>query len=476
MQREASLLVFLLLTGCSDPAAPTRLPSTAERLAPPESPPAHDLGVARVVMPTADAEALYRTALRAHHLGDHTASLEGFTAALEASPGYAMARFHQACALTRLGRDEEAEALLTQLFEEDLPTFAHRFLNDEDLATLRDGASGVRLRAHLEALLPRMQAIWARGALAYVHAPYPEEPGGRSVLGLSMGVIDPVTNRFVAIAPRANDALGMQLDREANVAFVLHGRVRQGTFWSTYFVPEEVEVFDLSRPFDRVLQVSVLALMDGAHELPSITVQATREHVDIGLDHIDRAPRGESSVRFRITSAGREVLAQPFTPSTGTLWIRSDQGSVERVAPPSSQGLRFENGALIRDAEGTRPGVRITLGARHQSPRLELSPDGTRVFVRSESVRCSNAGRGLVYRSAFDLVNLASERVTPIETGQDDLLFEGRFAADGTFYFQAGEALRRYAPQADQPALDVPANVVLTTHLMAWKVPINCAL
>jgi hypothetical protein len=409
-------------------------------------------------------------------MGDFAESLEGFTQAIHLSPGYAMARFNQACAHARLGHDDEAEALLMHLFEEDLPTFAYRFTEDEDLATLRDGAHGVRLRAQIETLLPRMQAAWSRGALAYVHAPYPTEPGARSVLGLTMGVIDPVTNRFIPIAPHANDALGMQIDREANVAFVLHGRVRQGTFWSAYFVPEEVDVFDLSRPFERLLNVSLMALITGTHELPSITVQATRAHVDVSLDHIDLAPRDEASTRFRITPQAREPLSEPLSPSEGTLWVRSDQGMIERTAPPPGAGLRFERGMLIADARGSRPEVRVSLGERHREPRLLLSPEGTRAFVRSETVRCSDALVGTVYRSAFDLVELSTGNVTHIETGADDMLFEGRFAADGTFYFQAGESVRRYAPASSEGVSDVPANLVLTTPHMAWKVPLNCEI
>lgn len=428
------------------------------------------------VMPSAEAEALNRTALRAHHLGEYAAALEGFTQALTASPGYAMARFNQVCALARLGRTEEAEVLLMTLLEEDLPSFAHRYLEDEDLATLREGAHGVRLRAHIEALVPVMQEAWSRGALAYVHAPYPTEPGGRSVLGLSMGVIDPQTNRFVSMVPRANNALGMQMDRAAGVAFVLHGRVRQGTFWSAYFVPEEVEVFDLARPFERVFQASLTALVDGGPELPSITLVAARDHVDVQLDSIDLDSGSEGTARFRVTETGRAPLTTFVPPGDGTLWIRSDRPHLDRASPPSSAALRFEQGTLIRVADATHPEVRVSLGARHTDPRLLLSPDGARAFVRTETVRCSYTRQSTGFRTAFDLIELATGTITHLETGEQDVLFEGRFAGDGTFYFQAGEVVRRYAPGSTEPLLDVPANVVLTTTLMAWQARLNCEI
>ena len=437
---------------------------------------ASDIGVRAFVMPSAEAEAHNRTALRAHHLGDYAASLAGFTEALVASPGYAMARFNQACALARLGRTDEAEALMMTLLAEDLPTFAQRFLDDDDLSSLREGQHNVRLRAAIEQLLPVMQQAWSRGALAYVHAPFASEPGGRAVLGLSMGVIDPQTNRFVSIVPRASNALGMQIDRSAGVAFVLHGRVRQGTFWSAYFVPEEVEVFDLARPFERVFQASLMALVGGGPELPAITLVAGRDHVDVRLDSIDLDSGSEGTERFRVTETGRAPLTTFAPPSEGTLWVRSDRPNLPRDAPPSSASLRFEEGTLIRLAEGTHPEVRVSLGARHTAPRLLLSPDGARAFVRTETVRCVYRREQTGFRTAFDLVDLTTGTVTHLETGEQDALFEGRFAGDGTFYFQAGEVARRYAPGSTEAMFDVPENVVLTTTLMAWQTRLNCEI
>ncbi len=87
--------------------------------------------------PTPGAQRANARALEAHGRGDYEASLADFTEALQLDPTFRKARFNRACALTRLGRTDEAMNELGRLFCEDLPSYAPLAREDADLEALR---------------------------------------------------------------------------------------------------------------------------------------------------------------------------------------------------------------------------------------------------------------------------------------------------------------------------------------------------
>lgn len=219
-------LALLLLAACSGaehepppPEAPASSPEPAAAPSPPVAPARASIGWDHVPRdPAAAARAINRDALRVHGhaLGApedearrvYEGSLVAFQRAVEAEPDYLAARFNAACALSRLGRADEAVAILRELLAIDLPSFAPRVDSDPDLGPL----SGTPAFAALTAFRAELSAAYDEALAAGVPVVHVTPPETIPAAGedadahvrrtMQAGVWLEEERRFVPMAPR----------------------------------------------------------------------------------------------------------------------------------------------------------------------------------------------------------------------------------------------------------------------------------
>lgn len=142
-------------------------------------------------------------ALAAHGRGDYAASEAGFAAALAEAPSYRSARFNHVCALSRLGRLEDARAELIPLLCEDLPSFSERVRSDPDLAAIQSAA----LDRDLDTIADQYRAAMTSGTplTLFTHGPERSEGGGTDWEESQAGLYLPAEHRFVPMGPRLRE-------------------------------------------------------------------------------------------------------------------------------------------------------------------------------------------------------------------------------------------------------------------------------
>lgn len=225
------VLISIVLLACGEAAsAPAPAPTpTADRPLPapgapapssaPVTPPLVAIGWDHLPRdPDAAARAANAEALRIHgHAMGATeeearrvyeGSLAAFERVAEAHPDYLFARFNVACALARLGRNEEAIAIMRELLARDLPTFGPRLDADPDLASLSAATGFAALVSYRDVLRARYAAALIEG-VPLIHATPTEaiaapsdDADARERRTYQAGVWLHGERRFVPMAPR----------------------------------------------------------------------------------------------------------------------------------------------------------------------------------------------------------------------------------------------------------------------------------
>lgn len=326
-------LLLSLLVACSgaerEPPPPETLPPSspepAAALAPPGAPAPSarpSIGWDHVPRdPTAAARAINRDALRVHGhaLGApedearhvYQGSLVAFQRAVEAEPDYLAARFNVACALSRLGRADEAVAILRELLAIDLPTFAPRVDSDPDLGPLAGTAQFAALTTLRAELALAYDDALARGVPVVHVTPREEIPAAEDDVDahvrrtMQAGVW--LDGRFVPMAPRLvseAESLTAGLTLLAQVVDVAHHAVLsfegEGS-WSEGGGPIGAGTFVVYHAGRGAERARFVSGRDGPRYCPGILFHATEDGAAIAFTEETPSDLVE---RHRVVGAG----------------------------------------------------------------------------------------------------------------------------------------------------------------------------
>ncbi len=423
---------------------------------------------------TPEGASLNARALKLHRAGDYEGSLAGFMAAQEASPGHAWARYNAACALSRLGRTEEAAKSLRPLLLEDFPQFRRRLLDDEDLEALRTSPDGSRLAA----LLPRLAAAYdralQRGTPAFT---YRVRTGWKSeedlenartpYTGLRVGIYDHSTRRFVPMTPRAKGAYSGLLLRDRKRAIVATGDLEMKDMWEVQPDGARAVLFSLEDWGDALLRAKHVSPRDDVSygfELwpgPDDTLYGVHYNVGYSLEH----------VYYRWTTQGRKKIG----------WTNDDTGETE---PPAEVPLEGPSLEVIDIASASHPaptgptlirkrrafsvgheGIEGTLSlekGHHHRAVIQASPDPMIFTVTSNTIRFSLDGGEEITpttrdQHVVDRVDMHAKTVTRL--AKDRGYAHVAWAPDGTLFLELPDRTLRYAPGSTEPVADVLTGV-----------------
>jgi urease beta subunit len=394
---------------------------------------------ARPALPSAATLKHLHDGLAHHHKADYARSLVEFEAALALSPDDALARFDVACASARLGHFGRAEQELDTLLRLDLPAFLPRFEADPDLAALRGGPEGARLRARALVIADAYQRAAATGVSAVVFRPRPPEVDHAlsDPRWLRAGVWIHEARRFVALAPEV-PATAAWFDRAHRRTVVAHLDIVD---CASDFCPAlggaEVSVFALGRA-EPVATTHRDPDEDRLYQLSVRAGDAVWAELDTWSAHPDirRFDGGDGSGAFAASAA------PPVDAVRATLDV-SPWGSLLTTQP---EGLRVERGTLVRAS-----GAPISLGPLHKRGAHAVVAHGERAVVVSSEVGCEcNEREDSVYRHAVSIIDLAAGTATRFESG--DGVAAVAIDDGGAVYLQVGEAVRRFPSIDAMPA------------------------
>jgi len=444
---KALLHTLLALAPFNCPAALTAPPTSRAPQAPaptaveePTKPPVAPvaLGLDGVPSPVSRrARDANTAALKAHRAGRFEESARGFEEAVGLSPGYALARFNLACARARLGQLDAAATELAPLLERDPSEFEPRFLEDEDLAALRDAPQGAALRERLHDVDAAARTAAARGLPAVMW-----RAGAHWAPDvLRAGVYLHAERRFVPLVPALPGAQSAFASPALGTGVAVKLAINDCKF---DFCPR-IEGVDV-----KVWKLDDARAMAPFHYQSSFMVLGAK--VALG-------PAG-ARVELYDPAVGTDILAFSISGS-----------GVSRARPGGSQGPARavidvdERGAALRaSAEGFRvrghvlvtpDGLRpIDLAAAHsgRDHAISVSPDGRAAVVASTRDRCECIKfEGPVFDYVVSTVDLATRKATRIAAGEGTAA--AAFDPEGSLYVQLGDSLRRWTGVDGEPVM-----------------------
>lgn len=394
---------------------------------------------------TAEARRANTDALRLHRAGDFARSRAGFERAVTLAPGYAMARYNLACALSRTGEIDAAARTFEPLLAQDLPTFGPRLRTDPDLADLRAAPSGARLLARADAL----RSAWARAARQGVPAVWVEGP-----LDVRPGVYVHAMRRFVPLGPDEHDTLAALYDPASDRSVYLTA------------IPDYDGISHLTRT--RVLvhpADGTAALGEWRSDADFCgVVEAAAIPAGAALRTFNCASSDDTPpyLSLELTAAGVRVTSQTADPPAhdpprATAWMAA-----------SALQVRFATGApegfLVRGNDLVVPGraAPVALGTGHAGAELRsvvVSPAGDFAIVVSVHARCDCEHDASIELHAIDRVELSSGTVTRLSAGAS--MAAARFGPDVALYVQDGDRVRRWSSPGGASPEPVPPGVLL---------------
>ena len=449
LQSVALSMALVACSGAADEppspeAPPTVAPTPAaepETAAAVEADPAASalaLGYASVSPVSDEARRHNREALSKHGDQDYAGSLAGFDAALAAAPGYTLAAFNRACALSRLGRLSDSAAALRPLIERDPAEIIPKVREDADLQALRDDASFAALSAHIERVTAAFATSVAAGVPAFVYEPAAPPSGNEpqpAYRRVRVGVYLPRARRFLPVAPVTRNTLGAMVDVTSGHALVISGQLRNGSLWVVQPRRPVVQIFALDAPGRSVVRRGGLhGLVRNAdfHELQAQLAEGGDAAL-VRFFEVEYA-RGDNPT-FRVATEGAmPPHADGIETSAAYLFVHGEGAGVQRPIP---EGFSYHGGSVrIGEHAVSAPG-HARRGSRLRALVLD---DGARALLVSTRQACNDDMEGPATHRA-DLVDLATSTVTSLGRGAGSAHAE--LGPDGSVFVQLGPRAAR---------------------------------
>jgi hypothetical protein len=478
----ASLWTLLGCTPTLDPDPPVIAAEVEEAT---DEPPSQDamrptstplyIGWAEIPSPPSDeAQRHNGVGLKLHRSGDYARALAEFGAARAASPQYTWARYNRACALSRMSLWAAAATELEALLREDFPTFRRRYLDDPDLAAVRDSVHG----RSIDRLLPRLSAAYVealdRSAPAFTYHERPDwlndETDRRPqtpYTALRIGVYDHVTARFVPMVPKVGDAYSGLLDRERGRAIVATGQLRRKDMWEVQPHGAAAVVFSLRDFGDRVLEarhVSPPSTVFYGFELwlgndDALYGAQYNLHYSMVDEYFRWTASGHRSKLGWTDGNGEQSLDPPAEVPRGRPSLQVWE--LAQTFPRARTRAKLDRRVRTVGYEGTAASVQLEPG-HHEEARIYASPDPMVFAVVSNTMRFSTDGGEewtptTRLRHVIDRVDMHNEVATRLAMAAD--YAHVAWAPDGTLFVDAPDGVRRYGPGSTKPIRDVPTGV-----------------
>ncbi|MCA9586525.1 MAG: tetratricopeptide repeat protein [Myxococcales bacterium] len=230
-------MVGLVLAACAPPkrggprSANTQPASdagaTAQKPSPPPPAPASPIGLTNFDLPPAEAVSANARGVGALAKGDLERAIRELTSALDLAPHFTLARYNLACALARAGKHAEARAALEAVWEADFVGTRVHAAADADLADFWKSAEGRALSSHIPELEARYQSAIEGGVRSILWRDGPQR-GVHKPAWVRVGVFDPASKRFVAVAPTSPKVFFAFAPQMSPYAIVATGAVNDG--------------------------------------------------------------------------------------------------------------------------------------------------------------------------------------------------------------------------------------------------------
>jgi hypothetical protein len=387
--------------------------------------------------------------------------LEG---ALAVAPDFVRVRYNLACAHARAGDFDKARSDLESVYDADFVGIRAHARADSDLADFWKSTQGKDLAARIPSWEGRFKTIIDRG----VHAILWRDGAGNRGLWrpalLRVGVFDPDTARFVAVAPPSNDAISGFTASMAPYAVVATGSVRDM----------------LGGDMDAGMSLNEILFY------PISTAGTPTAKIAVGVEpYSGGLALGASGATYRVWQA-----AAPIDPpdkmgaifdlkfgaaATRTTYAKLPELKLTRdrpvlmnigydhwgyVAQESDGAYTYSPGELTLPS-GTKIPIPKALGFYRAPARVVPSPTGDRVvLVFNAAVFVCQPSDDIPGRFKMALVETSSGKVTPL--GEGDGAGHAVFRANGDLYVQRGRRVFAISPSGETP---LPDGVLLVPPL-----------
>ncbi len=365
------------------PASPAPSGDSAKRLAPAEVP----IGLAApFAAPVPAAVAKNEVGVGLLAKGKFAEARLALDAAVALDPSFVLARYNRACAEARAGDFAAAARDMTAVYDVDFVGSRAHAEHDADLTAFWASAEGGAVTAKVPAYEARYQRVIDRGLRALLWA----GGGGRvQPTVLRVGVFDVATQRFVAVAPRANKPVLAFAGAALPYAVLVTGEVRE-MLGGDLDPGQSLDTLQTYR-FDTSGAPTSVAKLGGAEA----------HQADWGL-----APNGYVFHAFQPTLAAHGGLTVTYKVAPS--------GDAAKLAPPTKR-IHEEREELPAD-RASYP-VRILAGYNHWGRVIEETTAGYRFHAGSENTLTPPSGRPLTipkgigyFRAAPNVIAAADGR------------------------------------------------------------------
>lgn len=228
-RRQASTSGSSVLPSATSSASPARSSASAVGAAAEEPP----VGFTSFAEPTTAAVARNDAGVAYLGKGKLKDARRELSAAVALDPSFVLARYNLACAEARDGDFRAAYKDMMAVYDVDFVGMRVHAASDTDLTAFWDSAEGKELSARSPAYEARYQRVIDRGLRSILWQNHafrrPEDGNYRSHFKptlLRVGVFDPATQRFVAVAPRTNKPILAFAGNALPYAVLVTGEIR----------------------------------------------------------------------------------------------------------------------------------------------------------------------------------------------------------------------------------------------------------
>jgi hypothetical protein len=397
--------------------------------------------------------------------------------ALERAPGFVLARYNLACALSRAGDLAAAARELEAVFDADWVGLRAQAERDEDLAPLRATEAGKRL---LVADVPVREARYRRALERGVRAITWSATQADAVVpeGLRVGVWDARGGRFVAMSERRRGAIAAIVSRELPFAVVVIGSVPTSLAGdlADHVRVEEVAAFRFGTSGGAI---GASKIDKGAF---SGSIRATGDEeivVDlrrgVAFDNDPKSDRVSARVTWSAKTGTKTVLAKEL-PKTeadvakarAELVLPSHNGFETWTAAP---GWSWDaKASTLAGPDGKRVVLPKTVAFTATRPSIATSADGARVALVWDTHVCDACGERKVTVGAHRIVLVDVPAATGRVIAEGTGVGAARFADSGALFVQRDRRAFEVVMPADPATWNaLPEGVLLVAPVVPEK-------